>query len=396
MHKVPKQELENRMERFRALMTAQDENWEIAYIFTKVSMYYFTGTMQDGVLIIPRDNEATLWVRVSYERAIDESYFANIKPMRSYRDVAEAYPNIPTTAYAEKDFLPLALWERFTKYFTCERVLPIAGAINTLRWKKSAYEMEQMRAAGKIHEHVLQVELPKLLREGMSEADLYSEIYATMVKAGHQGVTRFGMFDTNLILGQLGFGMNSTYPTHFDGPGGNAGDSPAVPFLPSRDRKLRKGDLIFADLAIGVNGYHTDKTMTYMFGEEIPAAAKAEHMKCVEIQQRIAEQLKPGAIPEDIYNNIVNDLTPEFQENFMGFGKRQVKFLGHGIGLFVDELPVLANRFKMPLEENMCIAVEPKKGIAGVGMVGVEDTFVVTPNGGECITGVHEGLILVK
>ena len=106
--------------------------------------------------------------------------------------------------------------------------------------------------------------------------------------------------------------------------------------------------------------------------------------------------LKPGNIPEKIYESIMNDLSAEFQENFMGYGNRQVKFLGHGIGLTVDELPVLARKFTDPLEENMVFAVEPKKAIEGVGTVGIENTFVVTPDGGHCITGENPGLILVE
>ncbi|RQV96968.1 M24 family metallopeptidase, partial [bacterium] len=105
--------------------------------------------------------------------------------------------------------------------------------------------------------------------------------------------------------------------------------------------------------------------------------------------------LRPGNIPEVIYETIMDSLTPGFKENFMGYGNRSVKFLGHGIGLTVDELPVLAAGFNEPLEENMVFAVEPKKGIAGIGMVGIENTFVVTPDGGRFITGNNPGLIMV-
>lgn len=395
MHKVPQQELENRMLRFRTLMLTQDAEWEIAYIFTKVGLYYFTGTMQDGVLIIPRDGEATFWVRISYERALDESHFDNIKPMRSYRDAAAAYDNIPTTAYIEKDFIPMSLWDRFSKYFVTERILPVGGVISQLRWQKSAYEMEQMREAGRIHQQVLEQDVPKLLHEGMTEADLIGEIFPTFLKAGHHGMARFGMFDTNLLVGQVAFGDNALYPTHFDGPGGNIGETPSSPFMGSTQRKLKKGDLVFVDSPVNINGYHTDKTMIYAFGEMPSDAVMAEHRQCVAIKDRIVEQMRPGVLPQDIYNQVMADLSPEFLENFMGYGQRQVKFLGHGIGLFVDEMPVIADRFKMPLEEGMCFAVEPKKGIAGVGMVGIEETFVVTPNGGECLTGNHEGLMLV-
>jgi Xaa-Pro aminopeptidase len=79
----------------------------------------------------------------------------------------------------------------------------------------------------------------------------------------------------------------------------------------------------------------------------------------------------------------------------MGFGNRTVKFLGHGIGLAVDELPVIARGFDEPIQEGMAFALEPKKGIAGVGMVGIENTFIVTADGSECITGAGRGLIPV-
>jgi Xaa-Pro aminopeptidase len=149
-------------------------------------------------------------------------------------------------------------------------------------------------------------------------------------------------------------------------------------------------------MGLGVNGYHSDKTMTYMFGQSLPDEVIAIHQQCVDIQHRVAEMLVPGNTPEMIYETIMAGLSSEFQQNFMGFGSRQVKFLGHGIGLTVDEYPVLAKGFKDPLKENMVFAVEPKKGIEGIGMVGIENTFVVTPEGGRCITGSNPGLIFVE
>jgi Xaa-Pro aminopeptidase len=112
-----------------------------------------------------------------------------------------------------------------------------------------------------------------------------------------------------------------------------------------------------------------------------------QHQKCVDIQYQIAEMLKPGNTPENIYMTIMDSLTEDFKENFMGFGNRQVKFLGHGVGLTIGELPVIAKGFKMPIRENMVFAIEPKKAIPGIGTVGIENTFVVTPRGGENISG---------
>jgi Xaa-Pro aminopeptidase len=43
----------------------------------------------------------------------------------------------------------------------------------------------------------------------------------------------------------------------------------------------------------------------------------------------------------------------------------------------------------------MVFALEPKRGVPGVGMVGVEDTYVVTKRGGECITGGGSDIMVV-
>ncbi len=75
----------------------------------------------------------------------------------------------------------------------------------------------------------------------------------------------------------------------------------------------------------------------------------------------------------------------------MGFGNRQVKFLGHGIGLVIDEIPVIARGFDAPLQENMVLALEPKKGIENFGMVGIENTFIVTPGRGTMHHRIQQG-----
>jgi len=395
MNKVPSTELESRMARFKTQMNLSNPEWEIAVIFSKINQYYFTGTMQDGMLLIPRDEDATFWVRRSFERATYESLFPQIKPMKSFRDAAKSVEKIPDTVHLETETVPLALYGRFQKHFPFKDFKPVDASIATVRAIKSEYELQLMRKAGTIHQRVLEDILPEMLIEGMSEAELAAELFKVMVDEGYQGITRFGMFDTEMVLGHIGFGESSIYPSYFDGASGNYGMGPAVPLLGSRERKLKKGDLVYVDIGSGVEGYNTDKTMTYMFGSSLPQYAIDIHNKCVDIQNEIAAMLKPGAIPSQIYNNIMNSLDEDFMQNFMGFDNRKVKFLGHGIGLLIDELPVIAERFDSPIQEGMAFAVEPKNGIKDIGMVGIENTFIVTAGGGESITGNSPGLIPV-
>jgi Xaa-Pro aminopeptidase len=228
----------------------------------------------------------------------------------------------------------------------------------------------------------------------MSEAELGAEVARVLLREGHHAVTRLSRFDTELFMVQVCFGGSSLRPNAFDGPGGIEGLSAAVPQFGSHHRRLRRGELVFVDCGCGVDGYHTDKTTTYAFGD-LPEHAHLAHRRCVDIQAAIAARLRPGTAPSAIYEEIMADLDPAFREGFMGLGEQQVRFLGHGVGLQIDEYPAIARGFDEPLEASMTLAVEPKKGIPGVGLVGIENTFVVTPDGGCSLTGTSPGMIAV-
>lgn len=396
MTQVPISELADRMRRFRACMDTENPAWELAAIFGRVNQYYFTGTMQDGILLIPRQGEAAFCVRRSHERARTESLFSDIRPMKGFRDAVSVAPDARAVIHVDTELVPVALLARFRKYFPCKEIASLDRQLARPRAVKSRYELAIMERAGAIHRRILEEDVPALLRKGVTEAEFGCDLFSLMVREGHQGVVRFGMFGVDVAVGQLGFGENSIYPTSFDGPGGCLGLGPAAPVMGSRERKLREGDLVFVDIGFAVDGYHTDKTMIYMFGRPLPDEAIAIHGRCVAIEHQLASLIKPGAIPSDIYTTVMNGLDPEFLQDFMGFGDRRANFLGHGVGLQIDDLPVIAEGFDEPLVEGMVLALEPKKGIAGIGMVGIEDTFIVTPEGGRSITGTHPGLILVK
>ncbi len=393
---VPRAELHQRLEALRHHLCITAPNWRMVAIFTKVNQYYFTGTMQDGVVLIPRDGAAVYWVRRSLERALDEAEFADIRPMNSFRDAAAAMQPLPDTIHLEMEHLPLALYQRFNKHFGFREYHSADAAISAVRAVKSAWELERMERSGAIHQRILEQELPKLLRRGMSEADLASELYPLLVKAGHHGLARFSMFDTEVLIGHIAFGTSSIYPTSFDGPGGNYGLSAAVPLLGSRERTLRDGDLVFVDIGCGVDGYHTDKTMTYVFRGHLPSHAVDSHRRCVAIQDRVAHMLRPEAIPEQIYQQVMAEQSDDFLANFMGYRQRRARFLAHGIGLHIDEWPVVAPGFSTPLQQHMVMAIEPKRGIDGIGLVGTENTFVIEADGSRCITGNHPGLLAVE
>ncbi|MCL2775241.1 MAG: Xaa-Pro peptidase family protein [Oscillospiraceae bacterium] len=394
-----KQELSDRINKLYATINKQDNNWDFAFITDKINQYYFTGTMQDGVFVLRNDGEYFYFVRRSFERAKIECSFNNIiYPMVSYKDIANTVSKSGKNTrkiYIETEIMTYAALERAGKYFDIKNVAPVDKIIQKIRAVKSPYELTCMEESGRQHKILLEDIVPSLLREDMNEAELTGKIYERMVGLGYHGVTRFSKSQTEMIVGQSGFGDNSIYPTNFDGPGGMRGMCPAVPIIGDRNRFLKKGDLVFVDIGYGYNGYHSDRTQVYMFGANPPDEAVQYHTKCRQIQKETAELLKPGNIPSEIYNTVTSKLDAEFLSGFMGMGEERVKFLGHGVGLQIDEYPVIANKFDEPLCENMAIAVEPKRSIAGVGMVGVEDTYIVTKDGGKCITSGEKDIWVV-
>ena len=229
----------------------------------------------------------------------------------------------------------------------------------------------------------------------MSEADFSAELYTVMVREGHHGIVRFGIAGAEIMLGLIGFGESSIYPTYLDSPGGNAGMSPAVPAARQPGAEAEEGRSRLLRYRVRVPRVphrqdHDLRVRRYAAGRGV-----RDHRKCLDIQDRIVPLLRPGAVPSRDLRGGHGRSRAVFLENFMGFGDRKVQFLGHGIGLEIAENPVIARGFDTPLEEGMVIALEPKKGIKGIGMVGTENTFIVTPSGGRSITGNNPGLIRV-
>ena len=78
----------------------------------------------------------------------------------------------------------------------------------------------------------------------------------------------------------------------------------------------------------------------------------------------------------------------------MGHGAGQVPYVGHGIGIELDELPVLTGS-SLELEPGMVFALEPKFVLPGLGAIGIENTWVVTEDGVERLTLAPQHIVVV-
>lgn len=387
-----KDELQNRIDAFTGNLAAFDPAFNTAVIAGRVNQYYFTGTMQDGLLILKKDC-AFYFVRKSYERAKCECPLDIVMPMTSYRDISAVLSPEFGVTYIDADVIPVSMLDRLKKYFKMSVINGLDRLAFVRRAVKSERELSIMIQAGLRHRRLLEEEVPALLKEGISEAEFQSALFGAMVKSGYQGVTRFSAFQAEVVTGQFGFGENAAYPTCFDGPGGMKGMGAASPSFGSRERKLKIGDIVFVDFGFGLDGYHTDKTQVYSFGAAPDPEIIKIHRACMDVEKQCAEMSAAGAVPSDIYRKITGKLPDTLSRGFMG--GENVKFLGHGIGLQIDEWPVVASGFDDPLSEGMTIAFEPKCRIPGVGTVGVEDTYIVRSDGGECITGGGREIMII-
>jgi Xaa-Pro dipeptidase len=161
----------------------------------------------------------------------------------------------------------------------------------------------------------------------------------------------------------------------------------------------KAGEPLCCDIGFCLEGYVTDKTQVYWAGGEasIPDEARRGHDFCIEVQQRLAGRMVPGVVPSELYADVMDLARGRgMARGFMSLGRNKVNFLGHGIGLVVDEFPAIAAKIDVPLEEGMVFALEPKYGVEGLGMVGVENTFEVTATGAKCISGDDFGIVCVE
>lgn len=385
--KVPGNELKNRMDRFIMQMDKTYAGWEICVITGSMSMYWLTGTICDGLLMIRRGKDAVLWARRGYDRAVLESEFGEIRSMAGFRDVAGYAGKLPDTLYLDMAAATLEWHGIFNKYMSFEKILPVDKVMLTARSVKSRYEIDIMSRAGGIIHRLLTEELPKVLYAGISEAELGAAMYPILIKNGYHGISRFSMKNTDVVLGHIGFGESPLYPSVFNGASGIVGLCPAVPVLGSRDVKLKEGDLIYVDIGFGIDGYNVDKTVVFSYRKGQPDYVNDIHEHCLEIERQAVSMMRAGTKPSDIYKAAIESVKPEIAGFFMGTEGRTVQFLGHGVGLYIDEFPVIAKGFDESLECGMTIAIEPKAGIKGAGMVGSENTYLVTESGAVCLTG---------
>lgn len=400
---VPRSELEVRWAKCRKQLVQTAPAAGGLLVFSRINLYYLTGTFGQGVLWLPLSGEPVLLIRKGVERARLESEIRNVVGFKSYSELPglcrDAGHPLSKVAAAEKAGLSWQLGELLSNRLKGHEFLAGDAAIALARAVKSEWELSIMRLCGERHHRALHDVMPGLLRAGQSEREISHLAWQVFFEHGHMGHMRMGAFGEEIFLGHIAAGDSGNYPSSFNGPLGLRGEHPSLPFMGYAGRVWRPGEPLSMDIGFSLEGYCTDKTQVYWSGRKgsIPAEVASAHSFCVDIQAWICERLRPGTTPAELYGHSVREAGRlGFAEGFMGLGENKVPFLGHGIGLAIDGYPPIAKGFDAPLEVGMVLAVEPKHGIPGVGMVGVENTFEVTESGGRCLTGERYDIVCVE
>ena len=352
-----------------------------------IDVYYFSGTRQNGTLWMPVNGEPVLMVRKSLVRAREDSPLSDIRPFPPSKEFAASLPEAARKIGMTFDVVPVQQLKYYTKLLPECEFVDISLLNREIRSVKSDYEVELLKHSGANLSSIF-TQVPQFLSAGMRELDLAAEFEIRLRKTGGEGYVRMRAFNQELALG-LAVSTGGACYGFFDGAVTGQGLSSASPQGASL-ATIEKNAPVFLDYTGVFGGYITDMTRIYVIGELDDELKRAFEVSLT-IQQFLQDSLKPGAICEELFLKS-QEMAVEagLGDCYMGMPGEQARFVGHGVGLELDEFPVVAQGFKMPLKEGHTIAIEPKFVIPGKGVIGIENTFVVTLDGGRKITDIPD------
>ncbi len=366
----------------------QAKQIDAALIVQKTDLFYFSGTSQQGFLYVPDVGEPLLMVFKDYDRARQESPLTRVQSIGSPRTMPEmlaehGYRSAATVGL-ELDVLPVNLYFQYQRIFEQSEMLDISTDIRLIRAIKSEFEIDCIRRAAKGSDLVCS-RVSELLEVGKTELELAGELESYARSLGHQGIVRMRLWGSELFYGHLISGSDAAVPSYLASPTGGKGPS-RLTGQGAGFNKIERNEPVLVDYVFALDGYLSDHSRIFCIGELSEDLLRG-HEAMLEVQEEIKEQARPGVTSGEIYDVMIG-LAEEkgYADWFMGVGDKRIRFTGHGIGLELDEFPFIARGQKLVLEKNMIIALEPKLIVPGKGVVGIENTHLVTENGLHALT----------
>jgi len=354
-----------------------------------IDVYYFSGTRQNATLWVPVAGDPILMVRKSFSRAKSESPIIDIRLFPSSKEFATVIPAEALKVGFTYDVAPVQQLNFYAKLLAGREFVDISPLNREIRSVKSTFELGQIKRSGDALSSIF-LKVPDFLQEGMRELDLAAEFEYRLRKAGNEGYVRMRAYNQELF-GGLALSSGAASYGFFDGAVTGKGLSNASPQGASLELIARNMPIMI-DFTGVFKGYITDMTRMFVIGVLDPELQRAFDL-ALQIQNYLQSELKPGAICEELFFKAIEMAEQGgFGDKFMGMPGEQARFVGHGVGLELDEFPVIAQGFKAPLQSGQTIAIEPKFVIPGKGVIGIENTFAVSSQGGIKMTDIPDGI----
>jgi Xaa-Pro dipeptidase len=396
MRITPATELEYRCRRLQELMA--NEGLDAVMVMQNADLFYFTGSIQSGCLYIPVHGHPLYLVRRDAARARMESGLREIVPFTSMKNIPQilaeyGYPG-PMRIGMELDVLPVNLFERYRSVFPNAGYLDATPLIRRIRMIKSSYEIHIMMDAGRQVDTVYR-RAREVIREGMTDLELAAELEYVARREGHLGLIRMRGFNGEMLFGHTFSGTDSAVPTYTDTPFGGMGVSPSFGQGASY-KPIGRNEPIIMDFAGSFDGYLVDQTRIFALGGVSDRLRKG-YDDMLAVQERMKELARPGTGWGQIYDSCLALAVEQgYADHFMGCRGSQVSFIGHGVGIEIDEYPFIARGFgELPLEIGMAFAFEPKVVFPGEGAVGIENTFYLSHEGLKQLTFSDEQMVIL-
>ena len=376
---VPADEISARIRLLQ--QTLQEKGVGAAWIEHITDRFYFSGSAQDGVLLVPAHGDPRFFVKKSKKRADAESSL-DVVPFPGTAKLVDAVHDF---AGSDKklgmalDVTAASTYLKLAAALGDITIADIAWQIRLQRATKSEWEIGCIERASAQATAIFE-NIEQYVREGIPEVEVSAAIEHDLRIMGHSGVVRIRRLGLELAMLTVAGGDAALYPTNFDGPVGGEGTSPFT--APGAGRRITaNGETVMVDIVTGHNGYNADTARTFAIGSFNDLAADA-HRFCLDTIAQLEKRMRPGAVCADMFNEVMDWAKAQNPpEGFLGYEENRTKFFGHGVGIELDELPIIADRVNIELRAGMVLAVEPKAFLPGIGPVGAEDTFVITEDG---------------
>jgi Xaa-Pro aminopeptidase len=358
-------------------------------IATNVNIYYLTGRIFAGFVYLPVEGDPIYFV----QRPADMQG-ENVIHIRKPEDIPcllqKKKLSLPSVLLLEADQITHNEFLRLETVFNPKVTGNATSVLRKARMIKTPWEIEQLRISAKRHVETYQ-QIPSVFRKNMKDVEFQYEIERLMRKNGSLGIFRAFGNNMDIFMGSLLTGKNAETPSPYDFALGGGGLNPCLP-IGVNGEKIQPGQTVMVDMAGNFTAYITDMTRVYSYGT-LPDVVYQAHQTSILMNNRFMETVKPGVSCADIYKWSVEMVEEAgFSAHFMGT-VQQAKFVGHGVGIEINELPVLTNRSNDQLQAGMIIAYEPKFVFPDVGATGIENTFLITETGTEKLTVLNEEIV---